>query len=147
MLNFFIVIFIVIATTVDPDIRRHILDNKFVPKFKTITLSLVLNLPSSVGHFELHSSNPFIQPKIFVNYYEKPDDLYRMMSSLKLAHEILKQPPLSMVWGVKEIGFDDKFGRWYGKDGVMNDEDWEQYICGKVIFIKWKKNKKFKYNY
>ena len=125
MPNFFIIIFIVIATTVDPDIRRHILDNKFVPKFETITLSPVLNLPSSVGHLELRSSNPFVQPKIFVNYYEKPDDLYRMMSSLKLACEILKQPLLSTVWSVKEIGFDDEFGRWCSKNGVMSDEDWE----------------------
>ena len=57
-----------------------------------------------------------------------------MMSSLKLTREILKQPPLSTVWGVKEIGFDDEFGRWCGKDGVMSDEDWERYIRGKVIF-------------
>jgi hypothetical protein len=71
---------------------------------------------------ELCSSNPFVHPKIFLNSYEKPEDLYRMMSSLKLAREILKQPPLSTVWGVKEIGLDD----------VMSDEDWEYYIRKKV---------------
>jgi len=81
---------------------------------------------------ELCSSNPFTQPKIFLNLYEKPDDLYRMMSALKFAREILKQPPLSTVWGVKEIGFDDEFGKWCNKDGEMSDEDWERYIRGKV---------------
>ncbi|PKY22845.1 alcohol oxidase [Rhizophagus irregularis] len=89
-------------------------------KNEILTLLSVLNLPSSVGHLELHSSNPFIHPKIFLNLYEKPDDLYNMMSSLKLSREILKQPPLSTVWGVKEIGFDT--------DKEMSDEDWEQYI-------------------
>ena len=88
----------------------------------------VLNLPSSVGHLELRSSNPFIHPKIFLNLYEKPDDLYNMMSSLKLSREILKQPPLSTVWGVKEVGFD--------VDKEMSDEDWEQYIRKMVSFDK-----------
>ncbi|PKY25040.1 alcohol oxidase [Rhizophagus irregularis] len=89
-------------------------------KNEILTLLSVLNLPSSVGHLELRSSNPFIHPKIFLNLYEKPDDLYNMMSSLKLSREILKQPPLSTVWGVKEVGFDI--------DKEMSDEDWEQYI-------------------
>jgi len=84
---------------------------------------------------ELCSSNPFIQPKIFLNLYEKPDDLYRMMSSLKFICEILKQPPLSTVWGAKEIGFNDEFGKWCSINGEMSDEDWERYIRGKVIFI------------
>jgi hypothetical protein len=65
-----------------------------------------------------------MHPKIFLNFYEKPDDLYLMMSSLKLLREILKQPPLSTVWGVKEIGFD--------VDKEMSDEDWEQYIRKKA---------------
>lgn len=86
-----------------------------------------LNLPSSVGHLELRSSNPFIQPKIFLNFYEKPDDLYIMMSSLKLSREILKQPQLSTTWGVKEIGIDKE---------EMSDEDWEQYIRKTVSFDK-----------
>jgi hypothetical protein len=81
----------------------------------------VLNLPSSVGHLELRSSNPFIHPKIFLNFYEKPDDLYVMMSSLKLSREMLKQPPLSTVWGVES-----------DVDKEMSDEDWEQYIRKKA---------------
>ncbi|GBC07870.1 hypothetical protein RclHR1_07740009 [Rhizophagus clarus] len=89
-------------------------------KDEILNLLSVLNLPSSVGHLELRSSNPFIHPKIFLNYYEKPDDLYSMMSSLKLLREILKQPPLSTVWGAKEIGFD--------ANKEMSDEDWEHYI-------------------
>ncbi|RIA86613.1 GMC oxidoreductase [Glomus cerebriforme] len=31
-----------------------------------------------------------------------------MMSSLKLSCEIFKQPPLSTVWGIKEIMLDDE---------------------------------------
>jgi choline dehydrogenase-like flavoprotein len=54
-----------------------------------------LNLPSSVGHLELCSSDPFAHPKIFLNYYDKAEDLYRMMSSLKLSRKILEEPPLS----------------------------------------------------
>ena len=50
------------------------------------------------------------------------------MSSLKLSREILKQPPLSTVWGVKEVGFD--------VDKEMSDEDWEQYIRKMVSFDK-----------
>jgi hypothetical protein len=62
-----------------------------------------------------------MHPKIFLNFYEKPDDLYLMMSSLKLSREILKQPPLSTVWSVEsEV------------DKEMSDEDWEQYIRKKV---------------
>ncbi|GBC07869.1 hypothetical protein RclHR1_07740008 [Rhizophagus clarus] len=91
-------------------------------KDKILSMLSVLNLPSSVGHLELCSSNPFIHPKIFLNFYEKPDDLYVMMSSLKLSCEILKQPPLSTVWGVET-----------DVDKEMSDEDWEQYIRKKVI--------------
>ena len=90
----------------------------------------VLNLTSSVGHLELCSSNPFIHPKIFLNCYEKPEDLYRMMGSLKLSREMLKKPPLSTVWGVKELGFDN--------DEEMSDEDWEKYIRQHVSFDKLK---------
>ncbi|CAB5396059.1 unnamed protein product [Rhizophagus irregularis] len=47
---------------------------------------------------------------------------------LKLSREILKQPPLSTVWGVKEVGFDI--------DKEMSDEDWNN------IFVKclWNQN-------
>ncbi|EXX50796.1 hypothetical protein RirG_267440 [Rhizophagus irregularis DAOM 197198w] len=109
-----------------PNIQFYASTTQFGPaliepgKNEILTLISVLNLPSSVGHLELRSSNPFIHPKIFLNFYEKPDDLYNMMSSLKLSREILKQPPLSTVWGVKEVGF--------GIDKEMSDEDWEQYI-------------------
>ncbi|GBC06446.1 hypothetical protein RclHR1_06830014 [Rhizophagus clarus] len=88
-----------------------------------LTFASILNIPSSVGYLELRSSNPFIHPKIFLNYYEKPDDLYLMMSSLKLSCEMLKQPPLSTVWGVEP-----------DVDKEMSDEDWEQYIRKMVSF-------------
>ena len=45
-----------------------------------------------------------------------------MISSLKLYCEILKQPPLSTVYNVKEIGFNDN----------MSDEDWERIIQNNV---------------
>ena len=90
-------------------------------KNDVLTLLSTLNLPSSVGHLELRSSNPFIHPRIFLNFYEKPDDLYLMMSSLKLSREIFKQPPLSTVWGVES-----------DVDKEMSDEDWEHYIRKKV---------------
>ncbi|CAG8661219.1 12718_t:CDS:2 [Funneliformis mosseae] len=82
-----------------------------------------LNIPSSVGHLELRSSDPFAHPKIFVNYYDKPEDLYRMMSSLKLSRKILEQPPLSTYWGVKVIGLDE----------VNDDKEWENYIRKRTI--------------
>ncbi|CAG8732358.1 15675_t:CDS:2, partial [Acaulospora morrowiae] len=116
-----------------PDMQLYatpsILDPAITTKFESLTISLVLNIPSSVGHLELRSPDPFTQPNIFLNYYSKPDDLYRMMSSLKLAREIFKQPPLNTVWGVEEVGLNDEFGKWSsGKDGEMTDEDWERYI-------------------
>ncbi|CAG8631072.1 10949_t:CDS:2, partial [Funneliformis caledonium] len=114
----------------DPIINDYVI-KKSPPNFETVTLISVLNLPSSAGHLELCSSNSFMQPKIFLNYYEKPDDLYRMISSLKLSREILKQPPLSTDWGVKELGFNDEFGKWCSVDEEMSDEDWERYIRGK----------------
>ncbi|CAI2169797.1 19038_t:CDS:2 [Funneliformis geosporum] len=115
----------------DPVINEYVNSKQCPPNFEPVTMISVLNLPSSVGHLELCSSNSFMQPKIFLNYYEKPDDLYRMMSSLKLSREILKQPPLSTVWGVKELGFNDEFGKWCSVDEEMSDEDWERYIRGK----------------
>ncbi|CAG8478120.1 7206_t:CDS:2 [Scutellospora calospora] len=59
------------------------------------------------------------------------DDLYRMISSLKLCREIIKQPPLSTVYNVKEIGINDEFGKWCTNDIDMSDEDWEKYILNK----------------
>src|ERR1043165_1997409 len=124
--------FIASSITFDSSFGKRIASDQ---KFETITMITVLNLPSSVGHLELCSSNPFVQPKIFPNFYEKPDDLYRMMSSLKLLREIFKQPPLSTVWNAKEIGLNDEYGKWCSIDDEMSDEDWERYIRGTVIFI------------
>ncbi|RIA83811.1 GMC oxidoreductase [Glomus cerebriforme] len=115
------------ASVIDPSIAF----NPSSKKIEILSLLSVLNLPLSVGHLELCNSNPFLHPKIFLNYYEKSEDLYRMMSALKLLREILKQPPLSTVWGVKEIGFNDEFGKWCSVND-MSDEDWEQYIRNKT---------------
>ncbi|CAG8467129.1 11004_t:CDS:2 [Acaulospora colombiana] len=93
-----------------------------------ITFSPVLNLPASVGWLELASQNPFEQPKIFLNYFDKSDDMYRMISSFKMCLEIIKNPPLSTVWNAQDIGITDEFGQW-ASDGVnMTDDDWERYI-------------------
>ncbi|KAF0348685.1 alcohol oxidase [Gigaspora margarita] len=93
-----------------------------------------LNIPSSTGYLELQSSNPFDQPKIYPNYFEKPDDLRRMISSLKLSREVLKNSALSTFWGVKEIGINDEYGKWCSsKNGSeMSDIDWEIYIRNKL---------------
>ncbi|CAI2181686.1 3203_t:CDS:2, partial [Funneliformis geosporum] len=121
-----------------PDIQTYIctqnaLATKPMQKLEVITLASVLNLPSSVGHLELSSPNPFDQPKIFLNFYEKPDDMYRMISSFKFLREKIKQPLFSTVWGIKEIGSYDVFGKWYSIKGEMSDEVWEQYIREKTI--------------
>ncbi|RIA86615.1 GMC oxidoreductase [Glomus cerebriforme] len=116
------------TTVLDSSIAAHIDPTK--EKFEVLTTFQILNIPSSVGYLELCSSNPFIQPKIFSNFYEKPDDLYKMMSSLKLSCEIFKQPPLSTVWGIKEIILDDE---WCNLDKEISDEDWEQYIHKKLF--------------
>ncbi|CAI2172464.1 18842_t:CDS:2 [Funneliformis geosporum] len=118
------------ANVYDPIINAYV-TKQSPPNFETVTLLSVLNFPSSAGHLELCSSNSFMQPKIFLNYYSKSDDLYRMMSSLKLSREILKQPPLSTEWGIKELAFNDEFGKWCSVDNEMRDEDWECYIRGK----------------
>ncbi|CAG8741912.1 8569_t:CDS:2, partial [Racocetra fulgida] len=85
-----------------------------------------------VGYLELNSSNPFDQPKIFLNYFKKSDDLYRMISTLKLCREIFKQPPLNTVYNVKEIGINDEFGQWCTNGDDMSDEDWERFILTKA---------------
>ncbi|RIB30352.1 GMC oxidoreductase [Gigaspora rosea] len=102
-------------------------------KFDGIMIAPVLNIPSSVGYLELNSNNPFDQPKIYLNFFEKSDDLYRMISSLKLCREILKQPPLSTIYDVKEIGINDEFGQWCTNGDDMSDEDWERYIVNQAI--------------
>ncbi|CAG8699710.1 2919_t:CDS:2, partial [Racocetra fulgida] len=79
-------------------------------------------------HIELNSKNPFDQPRIHLNYFEKSDDLYRMISSLKLCREIFKQPPLSTVYNVKEIGIKDEFGHLSTNGDDISDEDWEKYV-------------------
>ncbi|CAG8840233.1 1335_t:CDS:2, partial [Racocetra persica] len=91
----------------------------------------VLNVPSSVGYLELNSNDPFNQPRIYLNYFEKSDDLYRMISSLKLCRELLKQPPLSTVYNVKEIGINDEFGQWSTNVDDISDEDWEKFVVEK----------------
>ncbi|RIB22962.1 GMC oxidoreductase [Gigaspora rosea] len=96
--------------------------------FGGIILLPILNVPSSAGYLELNSSNPFDQPRIHLNFFEKSDDLYRMISSLKLVREILKQPPLSTVYNVKEIGINDEFGQWSIDGDDISDEDWEKFV-------------------
>ncbi|CAI2169856.1 14435_t:CDS:2 [Funneliformis geosporum] len=120
------------AIVFDPIIDDYIRSGTPEQKFEAFTLASVLNFPSSVGHLELCSSNPFMLPKLFLNYYEKPEDMYRMISSLKLLREIIKQPPLSTVWAVKEIGLNDEFGKWCSVGEEMSDEDWERYIREKT---------------
>ncbi|CAG8613930.1 15613_t:CDS:2, partial [Dentiscutata heterogama] len=122
----------IIATTyqdgfLDPSIELYKKHNKF----DGIILIPILNNPSSVGYLELNSNNPFDQPKIYLNFFEKSDDLYRMISSLKLCREILKQPPLSTVYNVKEIGVNDEFGQWCTNGDDMSDEGWERFIVNK----------------
>ncbi|CAG8539125.1 18197_t:CDS:2 [Gigaspora margarita] len=114
----------------DPSINLY--NNKH-DKFDGIILLLVLNVPSSVGYLELKSNNPFDQPKMCLNYFEKSDDLYRMISSLKLCREIFKQPPLSTIYNVKEIGINDEFGKWCTNGDDMSDEDWEKFILTKAL--------------
>ncbi|KAF9333391.1 hypothetical protein BG006_003696 [Podila minutissima] len=93
------------------------------------TLAAVLNIPESVGWLELRSSNPVDPPKIFVNYYDKPSDLYRMMSAIKLARKVIKSMPPSL--NAKELGFKDEYGHWQsGKE--MTDEEYELYIRAKT---------------
>ncbi|RIB22971.1 GMC oxidoreductase [Gigaspora rosea] len=92
-----------------------------------ILLWSILNVPSSVGYLELDSNNPFDQPRIHLNYFEKSDDLYRMISSLKLSREILKQPPMSTVYNVKEIGIN------YTNGDDISDEDWEKFVLEKSV--------------
>ncbi|CAG8757213.1 12917_t:CDS:2, partial [Gigaspora margarita] len=96
--------------------------------FGGIILLPILNVPSSVGYLELYSNNPFDQPRIHLNFFEKSDDLYRMISSLKLVREILKQPPLSTVYNVKEIEINDEFGQWSTNGDDISDEDWEKFV-------------------
>ncbi|RIB22975.1 GMC oxidoreductase-domain-containing protein [Gigaspora rosea] len=55
-------------------------------------------------------------------------DGIKMISSLKLCREIFKQPPLSTVYNVKEIGINDNTN---GDD--ISDEDWEKYVLEKSI--------------
>ncbi|CAG8476323.1 6844_t:CDS:2 [Dentiscutata heterogama] len=114
---------------VDPSIEIY---NKN-SKFDGILIMPILNIPSSVGYLELNSNNPFDKPKIHLNYFEKSDDLYRIISSLKLCREILKQPPLSTTYNVKEIGINDEFGQWCTNGDDMSDEDWEKLIIKKAL--------------
>ncbi|CAG8461820.1 4484_t:CDS:2 [Cetraspora pellucida] len=97
-----------------------------------IILLSVLNIPSSVGYLELNSDNPFDQPRIHLNYFDKSDDLYRMISSLKLCREILKQPPLSTVYNVKEVGINDEFGQLSTNGDDISDEDWEKFVVERM---------------
>ncbi|CAG8531769.1 13813_t:CDS:2, partial [Gigaspora rosea] len=98
---------------------KGILDEHPTDKKEFYSMLTALNRPSSVGHLELSSSDPFAHPKIFLNYYDKLEDLYRMMSRLKLSRKILEQTPLSTDWGVEVIGLDE----------VNDDKEWEKYIC------------------
>ncbi|CAG8783012.1 20605_t:CDS:1, partial [Gigaspora margarita] len=81
-----------------------------------------------IGYLELGSNNLFDQPKIHLNFFEKCVDLYQMISSFKLHQEILKQPLLSTIYNVKEIGINNEFGQWCTNGNGMSDEDWEKYI-------------------
>ncbi|RIB30350.1 GMC oxidoreductase, partial [Gigaspora rosea] len=97
----------------DPAIELY---KKKYNKFDGLIMVPLLNIPSSVGYLELNSNNPFEQPKIYFNFYERPDDLYRMISSLKLC----------------QIGINDEFGQWCTNGKDMNDEDWEKFITSKT---------------
>ncbi|KAF9313413.1 hypothetical protein BG003_005218, partial [Podila horticola] len=93
------------------------------------TLAPVLNIPESVGWLELTSSDPIDPPRIFVNYYDKPSDLYRMISAVKLARKVIKSMKPSL--NAKELGFKDEYGNWQSGD-EMTDEEYELYIRAKT---------------
>lgn len=92
------------------------------------TIAPVLNIPESVGWLELKSDNPIDSPKIFVNYYNKPSDLYRMMSAIKLARKVVAE------MGATELGFKDQYGHWQSGN-EMTDEEYEKYIRSKVYIL------------
>ncbi|RIB22972.1 GMC oxidoreductase [Gigaspora rosea] len=54
-----------------------------------------------------------------------------IISLLKLSREIIKQPPLSTVYNIKEIGINDEFGQWITNGDDLSDEDWEKLVFEK----------------
>ena len=92
-----------------------------------IMLLSILNVSSSIGYLELNSNNPFDQPRIHLNFFEKSGDLYKIISSLKLYHEIFKQPPLNTIYNVKEIGINNNTN-----GDNISDEDWKKLVLEKV---------------
>ncbi|CAG8815647.1 35572_t:CDS:2, partial [Gigaspora margarita] len=76
----------------------------------------------------INSNNSFDQPRIHLNFFEKSGDLYEIISSLKLYHEIFKQLPLSTIYNIKEIGINNNTN---GDD--ISDEDWEKFVLEKSI--------------
>ncbi|CAG8809836.1 3542_t:CDS:2, partial [Racocetra persica] len=97
-------------------------------KISRIIMLTVLNIPSSVNYLELNSNNPFDKQRLHLNYFEKSDDLYRMISALKLCREILKQPPLSTIYNIKKVEIYDEYRQWSTNKDDISDEDCETFV-------------------
>ncbi|CAI2183514.1 1849_t:CDS:10 [Funneliformis geosporum] len=122
-----------------PDIQLTAASTIWDPKLMSytgdaITLAPVLNKPKSAGRLELTSSNPFQSPKIYLNFLDQAEDIYKMISSFKLTLELLKQPALAK-WKVKEVGLYDEYSgvqkeikeKMKNRD-ELNDDDWEEFL-------------------
>ncbi|CAG8646049.1 15846_t:CDS:2, partial [Funneliformis mosseae] len=127
-----------------PDIQLTAASTIWDPKLMAytedaITLAPVLNKPKSVGRLELTNSNPFQQPKIYLNFLDKAEDTYKMISALKVTLELLKQPALAK-WKVKEIGLNDEYSdvqkeikKKMKRKEEMNDDDWEEFLSKNIF--------------
>ncbi len=111
-----------------PDIQFH-----FVPAFFKdhgatkvdgcgFTLAPTLLQPASRGRITLRSNDPFEHPRIYANYLQAPEDLQRLLASVKITREILHQKAFDPYRGVEYLP----------GDHVTNDADLTQYIRSTV---------------
>jgi choline dehydrogenase len=103
-----------------------ILDKGF--KGNALTIGCCFNEPLSEGWLEILSSDPTVQPMIYLNSFSHPDDMKRMISGVRFAKKLLEHPTLKKDAGVENLSFSDKYGdpsKWGHGD---TDAELEVYI-------------------
>lgn len=81
--------------------RREIYNKVYKPlegtKVDTFLIALMLFHPKSIGRIEIPDRNPFTNPKIHANYFNKPDDIETILHGIKYVLKLVEMEPFKSM--------------------------------------------------
>ncbi|WP_329580667.1 GMC family oxidoreductase N-terminal domain-containing protein [Kitasatospora sp. NBC_01250] len=91
---------------------------------RAMMFSVGLELPRSVGHVTIDSTDPEAKPIVVANYLQDPEDLRKMREGLRLCWELARQPEFRLL---------TTGNIWPGAEVLRSDEVLDEFLQKTVI--------------